>query len=409
MRQVNFTNTQVASSETARDINRGVVLNLIRRRQPISRADLARVSGLQRSTVSLITEQLIHEKWVVYGPTGRLPRGRRPTFLRLNDRRAILVADVRPTEITIAFADVNGRFLSHGAIPTPADPRDALADLTARIRHLTQVHSDLIVEGIGISVSGRFDPTTRRIVFAPNLKWGDFDLKEPLEQATGMRVEVENAANACVLAEVWFGNLEKVRDLVVVTVSEGLGTGIFMNGQLAQGRHGMTGEFGHVPLDPAGPPCACGGRGCWEVYASNRAALRYYNESSPAPNGPTFHDLLALAEAGDALAVRALEKMAHAIGSGMRMIVAGLAPEEIVIVGEFTSQWQRLGPIIEAEVAAAVLVGKPPRVRPATAEPSLARLRGTVALVLQRHFGPSASKVKQRKSLNAARKLARSR
>src|SRR5919197_4075549 len=96
MRRLNFTNTQVASSETAREIKRGVVLNLVRRRQPISRADLARVSGLQRSTVSLITEQLVREKWVVNGPVGRLPRGRRPTFLRLNDRRAIIVADLRP-------------------------------------------------------------------------------------------------------------------------------------------------------------------------------------------------------------------------------------------------------------------------------------------------------------------------
>src|ERR1700738_539754 len=99
MRHIDFRNTQVASSDTARDINRGVVLNLIRRRQPISRADLARVSGLQRSTVSLIAEQLIDEDWVVEGPTGRLPRGRWPTFLRLNDRRAILVADIRPTQI----------------------------------------------------------------------------------------------------------------------------------------------------------------------------------------------------------------------------------------------------------------------------------------------------------------------
>src|SRR5205809_5121213 len=98
MRRINFTNTQVASSQTARGINRGVVLNLIRRRQPISRADLARVSGLQRSTVSLITEQLIREKWVVHGPIGRLPRGRRPTSLRWNDRRAILVADLRPAQ-----------------------------------------------------------------------------------------------------------------------------------------------------------------------------------------------------------------------------------------------------------------------------------------------------------------------
>ena len=389
MRQIDFTNTQVASSETARNINRGVVLNLIRKRQPISRADLARISGLQRSTVSLITEQLIREKWVVYGATGRLPRGRRPTFLRLNDRRGILVADVRPTEITIAVADVNGRFLSHQAIATPQNPRAAVADLSARMRHLVEVHSDLIFEGIGISVPGRFDPVSHHIVFAPNLHWPEFDLKGPLEKATGMRVDLENAANACVLAEVWFGHAEKVRDLVVVTVSEGLGTGIFSNGQLVKGRNGMAGEFGHASLNPDGPQCTCGGRGCWEVYASNRAALRYYQESGAAPNGPTFHDLLSLAEAGDPLAVRALEKMAHAIGSGMRMLVAGVAPEEIVLVGEFTRQWKRLGPIIEAEVAAASLIGNPPRVRPAAAKPGMARLRGTVALVLQKHFGPS--------------------
>src|ERR1700684_4320221 len=112
MRRLDFTNTQVASSETARDINRGVILNLIRRRQPISRAELARISGLQRSTVSLITEQLIQERWVVYGPTGRLPRGRRPTFLRLNDQRAIIGVDIRPSQTTIALADVNGKFTS---------------------------------------------------------------------------------------------------------------------------------------------------------------------------------------------------------------------------------------------------------------------------------------------------------
>jgi predicted NBD/HSP70 family sugar kinase len=125
------------------------------------------------------------------------------------------------------------------------------------------------------------------------------------------------------------------------------------------------------------------------VYASNRAALRYYSESSAAPSGLSFRDLLALADGGDSLASKALDKMAHAIGRGMRMIVAGLAPEEVVFVGEFTRQWERFGPVIESEVAAAVLVGKPPHVRPA-ADPGIARLRGTVALVLQKHFGSSA-------------------
>ena len=405
MRRIDFTNTQVASSETARDINRSVVLNLIRRRQPISRADLARVSGLQRSTVSLITEQLIEESWVVYGPTGRLPRGRRPTYLRLNEQRAILVADIRPAQTTVALADVNGRFLAQAAFLTPADAAAGAQNISARIRELMKAHPKLVFEGIGISLPGRFEPATKRVIFAPNLKWRQFDLKTSIEKATGLRVELENAANACVLAEVWFGHAENVRDMIVVTVSEGIGTGIFLNGQLMRGSHGMAGEFGHVSMDPAGPKCTCGGLGCWEVFGSNRAALRYYHDSRANSDDFNFQDLLTLANAGDALAAGALEKMARALGRGMRMLMAGLAPEEIVVVGECTTQWQRFGPVIETEVAAGVLFGQPPRIRPA--EGNMARLRGSVALVLQNHFGASAN-ADEAEIAGPARKFARS-
>src|SRR5260370_24713540 len=114
---------KVASSEFGRDINRRIVLNLMRRRQPISRADLARVSGLQRSTISLIVEELVNEHWVMEGPTGRLPRGRRPTFLRLNDDRVIIGVDIRPLQITVALSDVNGKFTSQDAIATPSDAK----------------------------------------------------------------------------------------------------------------------------------------------------------------------------------------------------------------------------------------------------------------------------------------------
>ena len=393
MRRIDFTNTQVASSQTARDINRGVVLNLIRRRQPISRADLARVSGLQRSTVSLITEQLIRERWVVHGPIGRLPRGRRPTFLRLNDRRAILVADLRPTRTTVGVADVNGNFLSQETMPTSRDPRATTEQLAARLSYLKQVHSSLVFEGVGISLPGRFSEKKQRFVFAPNLGWPEFPLKGAIERVTGMRVDLENAANACVLAEVWFGHQERVRDFVVVTVSEGIGTGIFANGQLTRGADGMAGEFGHVSLDPNGPACTCGGKGCWEVFASNRAALRYYREASGSSEDLSFQDLLARSEAGDEPARKAIEKMVQALGRGLRMIVTGLAPEEIVIVGELTRQWARVGPALEAEVRAAVLVGNAPKIR--AAEGNMARLRGTVALVLQRHFGPSDRSLEQ--------------
>jgi predicted NBD/HSP70 family sugar kinase len=377
---------QAASSEVARDINRQIVLNLIRTRHPISRADLARVSGLQRSTISLIVEELIEETWVVEGATGRLPRGRRPTFLRLNEERLIIGVDIRPTQTTVAVADVNGKFTAREMIKTAADPAVGVEDLIQCLQRIIASCRDRKIEGIGISLPGRFDKGAGRLVFAPNLKWGDFDLRNRIMAATGLEVELENAANACVLAAVWFDRMNDYSNLVVVTVSEGIGTGILVNGNLLRGQNGMAGEFGHVPLDPTGPLCGCGSHGCWEVYASNNAALRYYLETGSKANRLTFPDLLSLADQGDARAAKALEKMAHYVGRGMRMIVAGLAPKRIIVIGDLTRSWSRLGPLIESEVRAQVLPGGVvPELIPVH-EDGLARLRGTIALVLEKHF-----------------------
>jgi predicted NBD/HSP70 family sugar kinase len=378
---------QGASSEVVRDINRRIVLHLIRKRHPISRADLARISGLQRSTISLIVEQLIAENWVLEGPTGRLPRGRRPTFLRLNDERVIIGVDMRAIQTTVALADANGRFISQEIMETPHDPQVAIDILIQSIQRMVKSSRGKKIEGVGISLPGRFDHAQDRLVFAPNLRWRDVDIRNPIVKATGLEVELENAANACVLASVWFDRMDECRNLVVVTVSEGIGTGVLANGQLVRGLGGMAGEFGHVPIDPEGPPCGCGGRGCWETFASNRAAVRYYLEAGSTETGLGFMDLLNRADHGDAAAVQSLETMAHYLGRGMRMIVAGLAPERIMIVGDLTRSWQRFGPVIEAEVQAQVLPGgTAPEVIPVH-EDGMARLRGTVALILQKHFG----------------------
>jgi predicted NBD/HSP70 family sugar kinase len=378
---------QGASSEVVRDINRRIVLNLIRTRHPISRADLARVSGLQRSTISLIVEQLIQENWVIEGPMGRLPRGRRPTFLRLNDERVIIAVDIRPRQTTVALADANGKFISQETLTTVSDPKTTLDALIDSIERLIRSSRHKKIEGVGISLPGRYDHGTDRLVFAPNLNWHEVDIRNPIAQATGLEVTVENAANACVLAAVWFDHMEDCRNLVVVTVSEGIGTGVWANGALIRGLNDMAGEFGHVPLDPDGPACGCGGRGCWEVFGSNRAALRYYFESGSEPTDLTFLDLLSRAEHGDKRAAKALETMAHYLGRGMRMIVAGLAPERIILVGELTRAWHRFGSIIESEVQDQVLPGGGvPRLVPAY-EDGMARLRGTVALVMQKDFG----------------------
>src|SRR4029078_5673137 len=137
MRKIDLTNFQVATSETARDINRRIVLNLIRTHQPLSRADLARHSGLQRSTVSVITEQLINDVWGTEGADGHSLRGRRPRFLHLNKERVgIIGINIRPATTTLAFADLDANFLAQDSIATPQDPKQFLAQLVPRVRKL---------------------------------------------------------------------------------------------------------------------------------------------------------------------------------------------------------------------------------------------------------------------------------
>ena len=397
MRKIDLNNFRVASSETARDINRRIVLNLVRKHQPISRASLARRSGMQRSTVSSITEQLIAEHWVVEGATGHLPRGRKPTFLHLNpDRAGIIGVDIHPNTTMLAVSTMDMRIIAHESMPTGREPQDFIDRLGRRIRDLMHAHPKSSYEGLGLSLPGRVDLASQRLTFAPNLNWSNLDFKTPLEKITGLGVEQENAANACALAELWSGRHgESVSNLVAVTVSEGIGVGMVMNGQLLRGSQGVTGEFGHVSIGANGPECRCGNRGCWEVMASNTAAVRYYTEFSSTRKHDAgtksnmspvqFPDLLRLVEQGDVKAGKALDQMAHYLGVGLAILVTGLAPDVLVVVGDVTRAWNRVGPIVEAAIRQRSFTHAPTRILPTDPE-NLPRLRGAIALVAQKHF-----------------------
>ncbi len=402
LRKIDLSNFQVATSGTARDINRRIMLNLVRKHQPVSRADLARHSGLQRSTVSAIAEQLLAERWLSEGAVGQSQRGRKPRFLHLNANGAgVFGINVRPGLTHLALADLNGRFLAQESMPTPTQSDQFLTEVAQRIHRLMRAHPQLSYEGIGVSVPGRVDSASGRVVFAPNLGWEVEDLKPRLESATGLPVELENEANACALSEFWFGTeTEGVSNLVAVAVSEGIGTGIILNGQLVRGPFGLAGEFGHVALTKDGPLCACGNRGCWEVYASNWAALRYYAEATasghnrrqgvrPLRSVTAFEDLLREAEQGDVEAGGALDRMARYLGLGIALLVSGLAPDVIVVVGEVTRAWERVGPIIHETVKRHSFTPATTRII-ASGPASLPRLRGIIALMLQKRFGAPA-------------------
>jgi len=383
IRRVDLSDVELASSVTARRINRDIVLELIRTRQPISRAELARQSGLQRSTVSQIIEQLLAEEWVCEGHTTVSQRGRRPTLIRLNEARVALAVDIHPRQATIAMVDLNGRLLSRSMAPLS---RDAAASTELILDAMARMKAGLgavSIEGVGVSFPGRTDPQTDQYLFAPNLHWRDFDLKGTLEKRMRLPVHVANAAIACLLAQLTFHHDEGSCDAVLITTSEGVGGAIFANGSIITGHDGMAGEFGHISIDSEGPECACGRRGCWEVFASCRAALRYFRELQPQHRPVTFGELLNLAEEGSAQAGAALERQAREIGQGLRLIIAALSPAVIYIAGEVTSAWHRYRPIIEREVKDVTIAGSPPRVVPIP-DGDLARLRGAAALVFQR-------------------------
>ena len=391
MRKIDLTNFRLATSGTVREINRRIALSFIRRQAPLSRADLARSSGLQPSTVSAIIDELIEEGWVTEG-IGHALRGRRPSLLHLNVEHAgILAVDLRPEMTTVGLAGVDARFLEQASWRTPDDPRAFIEAITRTVRGFQKRHPQVTCEGMGVSLPGRVD-RDGRLVFAPNLRWGTVNLRALLEAAIEMPVAVENAASACALAELWFGrHPESVRNLVAVTISEGIGVGLLMNGQLLRGGDSRAGEFGHVTLDENGPRCPCGNRGCWERYASNSAAVQGYLDAvsggSPRKGAAlTFEQLIELTRSGDRHAVATIERMAEFLGLGLAGLITGLSPEVVVIVGEVTGIWDRVGPIVARVVKRRALPGTTTRIVPT--DPALQpRLRGAATLVVQEHFG----------------------
>src|SRR6187549_2327847 len=182
MRKIDLTNFRLATSGTARQINRRIALSFIRRQAPLSRADLARSSGLQPSTVSAIIDELIGEGWVTEG-IGRAPRGRRPRLLHLNVERAgIIAVDLRPETTTLGLAGIDARFVDQTSWRTERDPETWVQSVAQAVRKFRAAHPRVLCEGVGVSLPGRAD-AEGRLIFAPNLRWGHVNIRELLEQA----------------------------------------------------------------------------------------------------------------------------------------------------------------------------------------------------------------------------------
>ncbi len=403
MRKINPNDFQVARRGASREINRQIALNLVRTRQPISRADLARIMGLRRGAVSLIVNDLLAEGLVFEGAIGESHRGRKPTFLYIDSReRCVVAVDIRVTRTFLMVTDILGRQLV-GVIsfPTEREPKRLVAELGRRIKKVLDEHKEVgACEGIGVVVPGMVDRRSRRVIHAPTLGWRDVEIRESLEAATGLPVHVENSGKACALAQMWAARGDAAAgDLVFVSVSDGIGVGVVVNGEVLRGHHNIAGEFGHVPLSIDGPRCPCGATGCWEAYISNLATLsRYFGrnlrESKPVPAEVatfTVEDLIIRARAGDAKAIAALEATARYLGLGLASIVNAVDPARIYIGGEIVAAWDLIEPAVRAALSERALSPDAARteIRIVTLEEQ-PRLRGAATLVTAPAFAAPA-------------------
>jgi len=389
MRRIDLKKANVARSNTIRDINRQIILNYVRERSPISRADIAHETALQRSTVSLIVEELKAEG-LVEEVSGESTGGRPPLLLSLRTADAVAIGvDVGTARTIVATSDLAGRVLQSEKFDTPSDANELIGKIIEHARDLITNNRNTI-EGLGISLPGLVDPETNSL-YVPHFKWRDIPFTEQLMSALGLPVSIENDANAAALAELWFGRPEirAVRDFILVLVEEGVGTGIVFDGQVYRGEGGAAGEFGHMTIGTGAPvACASGSRECWEAFASERAALARYKSLSNSSNGQKrrFSDLIDLALNSDSTATTALKETAYYLGVGISNLIRGLAPEAVIVGGPIVRAWPVIADDIRNSVEATICRGLPSTQIIASTLGPEPTLMGALSLVLASKF-----------------------
>ena len=391
MRRLDLRKAQAARLNTIRDINRQIVLNYVREREPISRADIARETNLQRSTISSIVEDLTTEGLVEEVGEGESTGGRRPTMLRLRTKEAIAIGvAITPTRTTVATSDLAGRVVEQKEFLTAADSDETLEQIIDLVQELTRRNNGSI-EAVGVSLPGLVDPATGSAVYIPYFPWRDIPVSRVISTAVGLPVVIDNDANAVALAELWFGRPEvsDARDFILVLVAEGVGTGIIFDGQVYRGQRGAAGEFGHMVIGTHAPvPCSCGNYDCWEAFSSEGAAVARYSKLSGGTIVPPFgfRELIDRALEGESSATAALVETAHYLGVGISNLVVGFSPEAVVVGGEIVRAWPFIETALTETIEHSVRRGLPSAIILPSTLGEKPELQGALSLVLASKF-----------------------
>ncbi|MGN7940393.1 ROK family transcriptional regulator [Virgibacillus sp. 6R] len=335
--------------------NTSLVFRTITQQEPLSRADIAQDSGLNKATVSSLVNELLEKQLVYESGPGESSGGRRPVLLHYNQSAGYSIGiDIGVNYILGVVTDLKGNIINEQKLSMKDS---AFEDVLNRVKKMVYTlmeplpQSPYGVVGIGIGIPGIVDKQGN-ILLAPNLGWKNCEIKQQIEEEFNIPVIVENEANAGAYGEKQFGVGKSFNDIIYVSVGIGIGVGLILNNQLYQGVNGFSGELGHMVIQMDGAPCRCGSKGCWEVYASEHALI----DNAKDLDDPTLESIIDLAKNNDEKAIALFEEIGKYLGFGINNIINTFNPEQIIIGNRLAmaKQWieQPLQDIVQSHALA---------------------------------------------------------
>lgn len=349
--------------QQTKDHHMRLVLKTIYEQQDLSRADVARATGLTRPTVSKIVSELIDANFVVETGQGVSAGGKPPTLLDVAvDAHQLLCADLGSQVFRGAVVNLRGDIIEQVEFATGNRRQEEALQLTYTLIDALTEAATMPLLGLGVGTPGLIDPRRGIIKQAVNLGWFDLPLRELLEERYQVPIYVANDSHMAALAEYTFGAARDSNNLVVIKVSHGIGAGIVLNGQPYYGDGYGAGEIGHVVVAENGETCRCGNRGCLETVSSTRAILQHAQQMAP-PQSPstaestdpppipavTWEAIVAALQAGDTAVGELVTTSGKYLGVAVANLIGSLNIHHIVIAGRVTQFGDTLLAAIQAE------------------------------------------------------------
>lgn len=389
-------NMVTGNAKILRGINRGMILNIIREKQPVSRVKISRMTGLNKSTVSSIISELLKEDLIYEEVNEDQNIGRNPINLFLKLGKYYVGAVNIDSSITrIAVSDIDGSIKSIVEIETDSKiPEEFVNKCADELLMLCEKLEIKNLEGLGVSITGIVDSDKLTVNIAPNLGWENFNIGKVLKKRLShvKNISIGNDAKASALAELRFGDHAiDLSNFVFLSIGQGIGSGIVVENKIMDGEFNASGEFGHMVIFEGGELCKCGNNGCWEAYASDRAIVNRYLAKRPGKLDHAIdfiaQDIIDLAKENDLVAIEILKQTGYYLGLGIANIIKALDPHAIIIGGKITQVWHLIYPEIMKIVTQRAYFGREKSIKILpTSLKTLPRLIGAATLAIEEIF-----------------------